>query len=362
MPPKDQPTQAHREPFAKLRKLATPKHLLDLFLSELSTTQIEPNPRHTLSSKAGHTLAIAQRTPSGIIHARVNGAEIYNLPRPERPPGPSNRPNVKVIRRMIHQHLPAIATILVNNHINTPEEGTYNPEEHGTGRWKAAQEFIRRTALQHMTHHFTDWFNAALQQLSEPEIVNTLQYLHGQLSLYKYNAIARSADAYISLSKTNPGIAAWALARELPDHHLRHPGQIVTLAKTDLLKNGLSPANWRKVATAPPESVRVTRTRRPPIEDSCAALNAMANAQAFPGQTSYQIPSPRPQGSTVTATTNGYRIKRNPTSTRPSTSWPVTCPTATTAMPPEQYTQIHTSLRITSRTLTRTAKASPQPA
>lgn len=276
------PTEEHRLRIERMNRLITKDKIVGILDEHLTT--LEHNPGHAwhLKNKDGRTLIHLARNQKAVLNVRSAQGTINHLPNRHRPIGPGNRPSSKAGHKLALSLMPGLAHHLLTHYVNTPEEGPYDPQAHGDGRYHAICRFLRDSAAQHIGETITDRLNRTLLELTDPQVLELLETLDGNRTIHQYNAIAAHRDTYAVLSNTNPGPAAWALARRLTNKDTRHPGQVITQVKADLYKLGLNPSSWRSFSQAPPLTVKATRAGNPPLEDSACALNAMAQARSFP--------------------------------------------------------------------------------
>lgn len=68
------------------------------------------------------------------------------------------------------------------------------------------------------------------------------------ISRFRYNAAATLGAQVDQLRISNPGALTWALHNCNATEAINHPGQIIALAKEQLLQQGLDPKNWKFAA------------------------------------------------------------------------------------------------------------------
>ena len=104
------------------------------------------------------------------------------------------------------------------------------------------------------------------------------------ITTFHYNTILTLGDALDELVRTNPGAVAWAMnhvteTRDLSET-VRHPGQLITIAKKTLHRAGLKLRNWKFVAGLDNPCIKEAQPTQ--SEMLALLLNAMAEAGHAP--------------------------------------------------------------------------------
>ena len=116
----------------------------------------------------------------------------------------------------------------------------------------------------------------------------------GRVEIPTYNRAVRAKGPIAELMRTNPGAAAWYLCApdQSPDQDknqdkeenredVKHPGQVITLARAAMLANGMDPQSWRTAAAMPAATAREAALSG---AEGAWAVNTAARAQAVPSQ------------------------------------------------------------------------------
>ena len=104
---------------------------------------------------------------------------------------------------------------------------------------------------------------------------------HGSVHINQYNLIAAAREFIPDLRRHNPGALKWLLAYHARLEQVDHPGQVITLAKQSMFKNGLEPTNWKFAATLS-EKLMEEATRTHTFQEAAAALNIIAARRIYP--------------------------------------------------------------------------------
>ena len=102
------------------------------------------------------------------------------------------------------------------------------------------------------------------------------------VTLDRYNLLAAPAWCLESLGETNPGALMWAFAHGRALEEIRHPGQVISMAREALERAGLEPRNWKFVSRLSQETVRETTWENRDTE-AAELLNAVASQGWNPG-------------------------------------------------------------------------------
>ena len=95
--------------------------------------------------------------------------------------------------------------------------------------------------------------------------------------LESYNAQARNGSLLEELKRTNPGAAEWAYRYHNRTEKLNHPGQFIERIKSEMIKAGLHPKNWRFASQYTPNLGYYT-----PMHLAVMLINAAAHAPGMP--------------------------------------------------------------------------------
>ena len=101
-----------------------------------------------------------------------------------------------------------------------------------------------------------------------------------QITTFHYNTVMNLGDELTKLARTNPGAVSWAMNHAQPRETVRHPGQLITLARKSLHDAGLHPHHWKFVAAL--DHPIIKETPQSSTEMLAAFLNGMAAANAAP--------------------------------------------------------------------------------
>ena len=97
-----------------------------------------------------------------------------------------------------------------------------------------------------------------------------------EVTTFHYNAVLNLGAKLTDLARSNPGAVAWAMNHANSHETVRHPGQIISIAKASLREAGLRPQHWKFVATLDRPIIR--ETPRNSTQMLAVLLNAMAAA------------------------------------------------------------------------------------
>ena len=114
----------------------------------------------------------------------------------------------------------------------------------------------------------------------------------GRVEIPTYNRAVRARGPIAELMRTNPGAAAWYLCApdQDPDEdetwnpgreEVKHPGQVITLARAAMLASGVDPRSWRTASAMPAATAREAALSG---AEGAWAVNTAARAQAVPSQ------------------------------------------------------------------------------
>ena len=126
--------------------------------------------------------------------------------------------------------------------------------------------------------------DAGLQALALQGIAHKAAAHAHNITTFHYNAVIKLGDQLEQLARTNPGAVAWVMnhvtdTKDLGDT-LRHPGQLITIAKETLHRAGLHPRNWKFVAALNNPFIKETQPTQSQM--LVLLLNAMAAAGHAP--------------------------------------------------------------------------------
>ena len=102
-------------------------------------------------------------------------------------------------------------------------------------------------------------------------------------SLREYNIEASDQTAFQQVHQSNPGATAWVRSYCHLTERINHPGQIITLAREDMLEHGLEPRYWKTAATQPLPQLRNTPNLDQP-EATTTLMNIAGANGKMPGE------------------------------------------------------------------------------
>ena len=122
----------------------------------------------------------------------------------------------------------------------------------------------------------------SVAEMADRNTWNQVNDLGLGVSISRYNIAAGMKD----LMRTNPGAAVWAITRCEPTEEIRHPGQVIRMAKEDLDRQGADPRCWKFIAGLPANIMQKLMQKlmctTPNIADTIFLLNAMGRGGAVP--------------------------------------------------------------------------------
>ena len=134
-------------------------------------------------------------------------------------------------------------------------------------------------------------FIKAVSEMADPELVLKLNRiidpgpprLHQArpTTLWHYCTAVRLGDSLDHLIRTNPGPLSWLLKNQQDGPEIRHPGQIIMLARKSLAGQGLRPESWRtctRISLPLMENLLMTNRTR----NAASIINSMAAARVIP--------------------------------------------------------------------------------
>ena len=124
----------------------------------------------------------------------------------------------------------------------------------------------------------------SVKSLADPQAWHLAKEHAETVTPHRYNTAAGAIPHLQYLEDTNPGALAWALAYAEPNEEIRHPGQIIALARESIFKAGLNQRHWRYAATLPGKTVRTIARNAAPAS-AATVIGAIANARAIPSPT-----------------------------------------------------------------------------
>ena len=138
----------------------------------------------------------------------------------------------------------------------------------------------------------------AAAALTDEETWKMTSECTGRVEIPTYNRAVRARGPLAELMRTNPGAAAWYLCA--PDHDqdqnqdekksrdgerseegVKHPGQVIKLARAAMLAGGMDPKSWRTASAMPAATAREAALSG---AEGAWAVDAAARAQAVPSQ------------------------------------------------------------------------------
>lgn len=155
----------------------------------------------------------------------------------------------------------------------------------------------------------------AISSVTHRDSLTLAQSLFGEhrVTINRYNHIASAYNPFHTVSKSNPAAAAWT-AHLLNEHSepIRHPGQVISLARQTLSEAGFDLRNWKSLNRLRPNAVATTFNapqttsyfegpRTPRLAEVAHRLNLIALAGAEPDSQVWTfIAPPQPAGLTAT--------------------------------------------------------------
>ena len=152
----------------------------------------------------------------------------------------------------------------------------------------AAQEAERNERLPHLQKGLT----AAVSHMADPELLRKLYNITQPdrknilntgrpTTIWHYASMARLGKDLDQLIQTNPGPLAWLLKTQEDGVAIRHPGQVITIARKSLLDQGLQPESWRTCAQVPTRIMDILFQGNRP-KTATGIINTMARAGTIP--------------------------------------------------------------------------------
>ena len=120
----------------------------------------------------------------------------------------------------------------------------------------------------------------SIAEMADQETWNQVNELGLGVNISRYNIAAGMKD----LIRTNPGAAIWAMTHCQPTEEIRHPGQVIRMAKEHLDDHGADPRCWKFIASLPVNPMQELIQRNPDISNAIFLLNAMGRGSAVPHQ------------------------------------------------------------------------------
>ena len=121
----------------------------------------------------------------------------------------------------------------------------------------------------------------AVTGLKRPEILDKSPGNEGQPTLREYNLQACEPRAFREAAATSPGAARWVLAYCNPTETIRHPGQVIALARESMFHNGLDRRNWKTAAVLDGDDLDHATGWESP-QDAALTINIAAETGSMP--------------------------------------------------------------------------------
>ena len=122
----------------------------------------------------------------------------------------------------------------------------------------------------------------ALVNILEPGIHRAASAFQSRVGIAQYRLASVGEQEIRRLRRTNPGVITWAMANITPADTINHPGEIVSLVRTDLTQRGLEPRAWKTFSQTPAPLMRALARNWGRTRTAATFLNAMARSQARP--------------------------------------------------------------------------------
>ena len=252
---------------------------------------------HRLQVHHRSTLLLAvQRRPDGSLHA-TTGQDIWarvQLPEnQDRPNNPLHQYSMKGLPTDIT--LPFLVQQILAS--GTPDPAPTAATAIKTGDW--IQSIISQRRPQRL-QQLNDQLHHAVQALLDPDTrellagvirtdhEDTFSHHHAQtrhpVTPWHYNTARHLGQHLLPLIETNPGIVTWLFRNQTTGPEIRHPGQIIRLARTLLELQGVAKTAWKACTTIPVDTMKAITEYNTQWATS-VVINLTAHSQATPSET-----------------------------------------------------------------------------
>ena len=235
------------------------------------TLQLQHSPgQETVLHHQGAPIIRVRRSPEGFLSCRSHGTWTENLhvpsPRGENPAWSTRGLGMKAALEAGERTL---QDSLLRNESLSPKRAR-----------EAVIMFLDRNMM-NPDRYASSSLLTAVQSLVNPQAWHLAKEQGEPVTWDRYNAAVGAIPHLKHLAATNPGALEWALAYAQPTEPVRHPGQIITLARNSMLQAGLDPALWRRTTSLPRKTVRSITGQASP-RGAAQVLDTIARSGAVP--------------------------------------------------------------------------------
>ena len=145
--------------------------------------------------------------------------------------------------------------------------------------WKNSPEHLRPWNIDRA---ISEELQEGLVRLVDQEIWDFAHSIHENVTLDRYNLAAAGREIIQELQETNPSVVEWLFALGRPTQEIKHPGQLITLAKENTQEHGIDPKHWKFISKISAETMRELTSEEKNPSVSATLLNAMGTVKAVP--------------------------------------------------------------------------------
>ena len=232
----------------------------------------------------GYAILRVDREENGTL--RISGANEYSAPQLPNPSGGGDADNAGTItiRNRAKQYSMVAGMKLVEEKMGRGAAVKHETQEAVSRGTSQALQALGpgKSGITQAERNINQRLREGLAQVMDQETWDVAHLIGGRVTLARYNRVARNPAAYAELHRTNPGIAVWAINRHPEKAPVKHPGQLVVQARSELERNGLRKESWKTTSKMPTPAMRQVAKKEITMSEATLVLNAVARAGVTP--------------------------------------------------------------------------------